>query len=169
MPIGRLSTEASKAAPRNMLLPNAPRTPMLYNQELRDAGRAFNSKPFRTAPPKQHDAKERLHGSDRCPCSHISQQDRLASGRRRGRLLPHRHVRRRHGGAPAVRAAACAHHALHRAFGGHDAGSVESINNFIAEQCRQHPEFIGFMAMHQDYPRSPRRKSNAPSAWDSRA
>ena len=78
---------------------------MLYNQELRDAGRAFNSKPFRTAPPKQHDAKERLHGSDRCPCSHISQQDRLASGRRRGRLLPHRHVRRRHGGAPAVRAA----------------------------------------------------------------
>ena len=31
-------------------------------------------------------------------------------------------------------------------------GSVESINNFIAEQCRQHPEFIGFMAMHQDYP-----------------
>mgnify|MGYP002249469986 CR=1 FL=1 len=31
-------------------------------------------------------------------------------------------------------------------------GSVESINNFIAEQCRLHPEFIGFMAMHQDYP-----------------
>ena len=25
-------------------------------------------------------------------------------------------------------------------------------DSFIAEQCRQHPEFIGFMAMHQDYP-----------------
>lgn len=31
-------------------------------------------------------------------------------------------------------------------------GSVEPINDFIAEQCRLHPEFIGFMAMHQDYP-----------------
>ncbi|MBU5406402.1 amidohydrolase family protein [Paraeggerthella hongkongensis] len=31
-------------------------------------------------------------------------------------------------------------------------GSVETINNFIAEQCRLHPEFIGFMTMHQDYP-----------------
>ncbi len=27
---------------------------------------------------------------------------------------------------------------------------VASINNFIAEQCQTHPEFIGFMAMHQD-------------------
>lgn len=27
---------------------------------------------------------------------------------------------------------------------------VATINNFIAEQCREHPEFIGFMAMHQD-------------------
>lgn len=27
---------------------------------------------------------------------------------------------------------------------------VAAINNFIAEQCREHPEFIGFMAMHQD-------------------
>ena len=32
------------------------------------------------------------------------------------------------------------------------ANAVESINDFIAEQCRAHPEFIGFMAMHQDYP-----------------
>ena len=30
--------------------------------------------------------------------------------------------------------------------------TVESINDFIAEQCRLHPEFIGFAAMHQDYP-----------------
>lgn len=30
--------------------------------------------------------------------------------------------------------------------------NVESINNFIAEQCRTHPEFIGFATMHQDYP-----------------
>lgn len=29
--------------------------------------------------------------------------------------------------------------------------SVEAINNFIAEQCRLHPEFIGFATMHQDY------------------
>lgn len=28
--------------------------------------------------------------------------------------------------------------------------SVASINNFIANECRKHPEFIGFMAMHQD-------------------
>ena len=28
---------------------------------------------------------------------------------------------------------------------------VESINNFIAAQCAEHPEFIGFMTMHQDY------------------
>lgn len=28
--------------------------------------------------------------------------------------------------------------------------AVASINDFIAEQCRLHPEFIGFMAMHQD-------------------
>lgn len=27
---------------------------------------------------------------------------------------------------------------------------VATINNFIAEQCHEHPEFIGFMAMHQD-------------------
>ena len=31
------------------------------------------------------------------------------------------------------------------------ASTVESINNFIAEQCAMHPEFIGFAAMHQDY------------------
>ncbi|MEG2260914.1 MAG: amidohydrolase family protein [Raoultibacter sp.] len=29
---------------------------------------------------------------------------------------------------------------------------VESINDFIAEECRTHPEFIGFAALHQDYP-----------------
>ena len=32
------------------------------------------------------------------------------------------------------------------------AHAVTSINNFIAEQCRLHPQFIGFMAMHQDFP-----------------
>ena len=31
-------------------------------------------------------------------------------------------------------------------------GNVESINDFIAEQCRIHPEFIGFATLHQDYP-----------------
>lgn len=31
------------------------------------------------------------------------------------------------------------------------ASRVESINNFIAEQCRIHPEFIGFAAMHHDF------------------
>ena len=30
--------------------------------------------------------------------------------------------------------------------------AVESINNFIARECEAHPEFTGFMAMHQDYP-----------------
>lgn len=28
---------------------------------------------------------------------------------------------------------------------------VESINTFIAEACRRHPEFVGFAAMHPDY------------------
>lgn len=28
--------------------------------------------------------------------------------------------------------------------------AVASINDFIADQCQQHPEFIGFMALHQD-------------------
>lgn len=28
---------------------------------------------------------------------------------------------------------------------------VESINNFILEECSQHPEFIGFGTMHPDY------------------
>lgn len=28
---------------------------------------------------------------------------------------------------------------------------VETINNFIADQCFLHPEFIGFATMHQDY------------------
>ncbi|MEQ3363712.1 amidohydrolase family protein [Raoultibacter massiliensis] len=31
------------------------------------------------------------------------------------------------------------------------AHSVESINSFIASECARHPEFTGFMAMHQDY------------------
>lgn len=31
------------------------------------------------------------------------------------------------------------------------AKTVESINDFIAEQTRIHPEFIGFAAMHQDF------------------
>ncbi|NGM17670.1 amidohydrolase family protein [Eggerthellaceae bacterium zg-893] len=29
--------------------------------------------------------------------------------------------------------------------------AVESINTFIAQACSDHPEFIGFMTMHQDY------------------
>lgn len=29
---------------------------------------------------------------------------------------------------------------------------VESINDFIAAECEAHPEFIGFMTLHQDYP-----------------
>ena len=28
---------------------------------------------------------------------------------------------------------------------------VESINNFLIGECRQHPNFIGFASMHQDY------------------
>ena len=28
---------------------------------------------------------------------------------------------------------------------------VESINNFVIEQCRAHPTFLGFASMHQDY------------------
>lgn len=28
---------------------------------------------------------------------------------------------------------------------------VETINNFIAGECAEHPEFIGFATMHQDY------------------
>ncbi len=30
--------------------------------------------------------------------------------------------------------------------------NVESINDFIAQECAAHPEFIGFATMHQDYP-----------------
>mgnify|MGYP004464157209 FL=1 len=30
--------------------------------------------------------------------------------------------------------------------------NVESINDFIAAECKKHPNFIGFRAMHQDYP-----------------
>lgn len=29
--------------------------------------------------------------------------------------------------------------------------AVTAINDFIAAQCREHPEFIGFAAMHQDF------------------
>ena len=32
------------------------------------------------------------------------------------------------------------------------AHAVTAINDFIAAQCREHEEFIGFMAMHQDFP-----------------
>ncbi len=122
---------------------------MLYNQELRDAGRAFNSKPFRTA--RRRNSTTRRSASMAvidAHSSHISRQDRLASGRRRGRLLPHRHVRRRHGGAPAVRASSMRPSRTSSCIRWpRTPGSVESINNFIAEQCRQHPEFIGFMAI----------------------
>lgn len=31
-------------------------------------------------------------------------------------------------------------------------GTVESINNFIASTCQEHPEFVGFMTLHQDTP-----------------
>ena len=31
------------------------------------------------------------------------------------------------------------------------AKTVESINTFIAQQCAEHPEFVGFATMHQDY------------------
>lgn len=30
-------------------------------------------------------------------------------------------------------------------------GNVENINNFIANECKEHPQFIGFGCMHQDY------------------
>lgn len=30
-------------------------------------------------------------------------------------------------------------------------GQVETINTFIADQCSEHPEFVGFATMHQDY------------------
>lgn len=30
--------------------------------------------------------------------------------------------------------------------------NVESINDFIAAQCHEHPEFIGFATLHQDHP-----------------
>ncbi len=29
-------------------------------------------------------------------------------------------------------------------------GTVQSINNFIASTCEDHPEFVGFMTLHQD-------------------
>ncbi len=29
---------------------------------------------------------------------------------------------------------------------------VESINDFIARECEAHPEFVGFMTLHQDFP-----------------
>ncbi len=32
------------------------------------------------------------------------------------------------------------------------ANQVQSINNFIAEECAKNPSFIGFMTMHQDFP-----------------
>lgn len=41
--------------------------------------------------------------------------------------------------------------------------NVESINNFIAEECRRHPEFIGFATMHPDYPEPERELERAMS------
>lgn len=32
------------------------------------------------------------------------------------------------------------------------ADQVENINTFIASECKKHPEFIGFMTLHQDTP-----------------
>lgn len=40
-------------------------------------------------------------------------------------------------------------------------GVVESINDFIAEQCTLHPEFIGFATMHQDFPNKEREIERA--------
>ena len=31
------------------------------------------------------------------------------------------------------------------------ASNVETINNFISEECKIHPEFVGFGTMHPDY------------------
>ena len=31
-------------------------------------------------------------------------------------------------------------------------GTVQSINDFIARTCEEHPEFVGFMTLHQDTP-----------------
>lgn len=42
------------------------------------------------------------------------------------------------------------HHIVHSVATKPD--NVESINDFIAEECSKHPEFIGFATMHQDYP-----------------
>ncbi len=42
------------------------------------------------------------------------------------------------------------HHIVHSV--AQKASNVEHINDFIAEECRKHPEFIGFATMHQDYP-----------------
>lgn len=30
--------------------------------------------------------------------------------------------------------------------------NVQHINDFIAEQCQAHPQFVGFATLHQDYP-----------------
>ena len=71
---------------------------------------------------------------------------------RRGRVLPRGHVRaraRRHtcwhleGAARPSRTSSCTRWPPNPA-------PWPAINDFIAAQCRLHPEFIGFMAMHQD-------------------
>lgn len=41
------------------------------------------------------------------------------------------------------------HHVVHSV--ATSAKAVETINTFIAQECAQHPEFIGFATMHQDY------------------
>ena len=41
------------------------------------------------------------------------------------------------------------HHLVHSV--ATSAAQVETINDFVAEQCAQHDNFIGFATMHQDY------------------
>ena len=43
--------------------------------------------------------------------------------------------------------------------------NVESINDFIAAECKKHPNFVGFMAMHQDYP-NPEAEIERAIGWD---
>lgn len=42
------------------------------------------------------------------------------------------------------------HHIVHSV--AQKASNVEHINDFIIEECRRNPAFIGFATMHQDYP-----------------
>lgn len=60
----------------------------------------------------------------------------------------------REGSIPAMLAAVegspIAHHIIYSV--ATKPSNVESINDFIAAECKKHPNFVGFMAMHQDYP-----------------